>query len=178
MSNPKPLTNAQRRAATRLLEQEEARLWQEYNQQYSRGDFGHERQAREEWLAANPDYVDIVKRAEKYAKRVHKRFAEFADEVETLLPGITTGRAYVSVGLDVYYDVPHSTYVNSRAQKKPWGDRQAELYKEWETKRAAVYAAIQERIETGKRNILLATVGDADPSLYTLPTLGEIEASV
>lgn len=179
MSTPKPLTNSQRRAATLLLEEEEARLWNEYSQQFVQRPrhSTNAKTARDEWLAANPDYVEILARAEKYAKRVRKRFDEFADEVKALFPNARVADAYVSAHLSVHMLKPHPHYRNDQEQT-PWVERERELNEADEVKRLAVHKAIQDRIAKGKRDILLATVGDALESLYTLPSLAEIEASI
>lgn len=178
MANVKPITNAQRRAAEQLLREEEARLQQEFAEEFHGDSYGKARlQAQKEWLDAHPEFVEVAKRAAAYAKRANKRMAEFAEEATQTAPNVEwthPSSIYIGSALLVLSPsrVPHPHV------KAPWDERVDELIREHEVRQQRVWRAITKRIEKGRRDILLATVGGIDKSLITLPTLAEILTEV
>ena len=161
----KPLTGSQRRAAEQLLDIEANRLWTEFHTRYDQTDPYRqgENQARQEWEDANPAYMEVKRKAEKYLKRVTKRLEQFAAEAEPLVPRKVQA-GYVGSALHLV------------GGDNPWNERSRELTREWQTTRNEHSTKVQETIAQARINILRATLGVDLDSLITLPSLDEILA--
>lgn len=176
MSAAKPITNAQRRAAEKLLDEEARRLWTEFHQEFASNHYDRTRRdAEREWMDAHPEFVKHQKRAKAYVKKARKRLDEIAAEALAACPDLGSVHAF---GVNAHTTGLTPSTLPDSGLMEPWHDRAQELRRQRQQRQQQVYDAILKRIEKGKRDILLATLGGVDKSLITLPSLAEIVKEV